>query len=110
MTEIDDLRRQIIELPAEQRAQIVSWLLSDPTARASRGIETTAGVCGGEARIVRTRIPVWVLEKMRQLGETEAEILRCYPTLLAEDLVNAWDYVENHRQEIDEQIANNEGA
>jgi len=47
---------------------------------------------------------------MRRLGMTEADILRCYPTLRAEDLVHAWSFVEIHREEIDRQIQENEEA
>jgi uncharacterized protein (DUF433 family) len=31
-------------------------------ARLGSGIESTAGVCGGDPRIAGTRIPVWTLE------------------------------------------------
>ncbi len=72
------------------------------------GIEATPGICGGEPRIVRTRIPVWVLERMRQLGVSEADILRSFPTLRAEDLVHAWTFVSLHREEIEQQIRANE--
>ena len=68
------------------------------------------GVCGGEPCIVRTRIPVWVLEQARRLGATEAVVLQSYPTLRAEDLTNAWAYVRAHREEIERQIAENEAA
>jgi uncharacterized protein (DUF433 family) len=33
-----------------------------------------------------------------------------YPTLRAEDLVNAWAYYRLHREEIEQQIIENEGA
>ena len=74
------------------------------------GIDMTTGICGGEPCIVRTRIPVWVLEQARRLGTSEAELLRCYPTLRAEDLANAWAYVRSHREEIERQIQENEAA
>ena len=74
------------------------------------GIESTPGVCGGEPRIVRTRIPVWLLEQARRLGAMEADLLRSYPTLRAENLVNAWGYARAHRVEIDQQIRENEEA
>lgn len=64
----------------------------------------------GEACIVRTRIPVWVLEQARRLGTSEAELLRSYPTLRAEDLANAWAYVRAHHDEIERQIRENEAA
>jgi len=59
---------------------------------------------------VRTRIPVWMLEQARRLGTSEADLLRSYPTLRADDLANAWAYVRSHRDEIDEQIRTNEEA
>jgi uncharacterized protein (DUF433 family) len=67
-------------------------------------------VCGGEACIVRTRVPIWVLEQARRLGVSEEDLLRSYPALRAEDLANAWAYVRSHRPEIDNQIRENEGA
>jgi len=72
------------------------------------GIETTPGVCGGDACIIGTRIPVWVLEQARRLGAGEADLLRSYPTLRAEDLTNAWRYVGGHSEEIDRNIRENE--
>jgi uncharacterized protein (DUF433 family) len=43
------------------------------------GVESTPGVCGGEPYIVRTRLPVWVLEQARRLGVSEEDLLRSYP-------------------------------
>jgi uncharacterized protein (DUF433 family) len=58
------------------------------------GIDSQPDICGGEPRIVRTRIPVWVLVQARRLGLSEAELLRDYSTLRAEDIANAWAYIE----------------
>lgn len=74
------------------------------------GIESRPGVCGGEPCIVRTRIPVWVLEQARRLGVEEAELLQSYPTLHAENLAQAWSYVRSHRGEIERQFQENEDA
>ena len=74
------------------------------------GIDSQPGVSGGEACIVRTRVPVWVLVQARHLGTSEADLLRSYPTLRAEDLSNAWAYYRSHREEIDQQIRENESA
>ncbi|WZP00978.1 DUF433 domain-containing protein [Isosphaeraceae bacterium EP7] len=73
------------------------------------GIEATPGVCGGRPRVAGTRVPVWTLERYRRLGMPEAEILASYPTLRATDLVNAWAYVDTHADEIERQIAEDEG-
>jgi uncharacterized protein (DUF433 family) len=74
----------------------------------SSGIKQTPKVCGGEACIANTRIPIWVLEQSRRLGMSDADLLGNYPNLRAEDLVNAWDYARTHRAEIDEAIRENE--
>lgn len=74
------------------------------------GIEKSENVCGGSACIVRTRIPVWVLQQMRNLKMSEAEILNNYPTLRAEDLVSAWRYVDTHFAEIEKEIRASEQA
>ena len=58
-------------------------------------IVKTPGVCGGAARLIRTRIPIWVLVRMQQLGISEADILRSYPTLRSIDLVQAWSYTNS---------------
>jgi uncharacterized protein (DUF433 family) len=65
-------------------------------------------IAGGEPCIVRTRIPVWVLEQARRLGVSESEILPTYPTLRVEELVNVWACVRSHRDEISRQIEANE--
>ena len=71
-------------------------------------IENTPGVCGGVACIRGTRIPVWVLEQAKRVGISNDDILVDYPSLNNDDLLAAWDYVDSHRGEIDDQIASNE--
>ena len=75
---------------------------------ANEGIEKNDGVMGGVACIHRTRIPVWLLYRARQLGLSEGDLLKSYPGLAAEDLVNAWSYAESHIDEIESQIQANE--
>lgn len=72
------------------------------------GVDRDPAVCGGEACISRTRIPVWTLVRARQCGLSEADLLRSYPTLRAEDLAHAWWYFHSHREEIERAIAENE--
>jgi uncharacterized protein (DUF433 family) len=74
------------------------------------GIERSADVCGGEACVARTRIPVWLLVQARRLGTTEAELAQSFPSLQGEDLAEAWSYDRDHRDEIDQQIQDNEAA
>jgi uncharacterized protein (DUF433 family) len=94
--------------PAD-KAEVVERLTPDIVG-VWPGIERTQGVCGGAACIVRTRIPVWILENLRRLGSTDAQLLASYPTLRAADLVHAWAYADAHRAEIDEASAENEAA
>jgi uncharacterized protein (DUF433 family) len=74
------------------------------------GIESLPDVCGGEACVVRTRIPVWLLENARRRGVSEQLLLAAYHSLRAEDMVNSWNYARSHATEIDRQIRENEAA
>jgi uncharacterized protein (DUF433 family) len=109
MNRLHELEKEISGLSPEEKAQVLQWMVRDVSGLFP-GIESTPGVCGGEPCILRTRIPVWVLERARQLGSSEADLLRAYATLRAEDLVNAWAYVDGHRQAIEQQIRENEEA
>jgi uncharacterized protein (DUF433 family) len=103
-TPLQTIEEMLPDLSPGEKAQLLQWLARD-LGGATPGIEKTPGVCGGTARIVRTRFPVWVLEQAGRLRTTEAEILRWYPTLRAEDLANAWTYVRLNRTEIKLDIA-----
>ena len=109
MSKLEEAERLLSEMTNSEKAQLLQWVVRD-LGEAFPGIETDPQVSGGEPCIVRTRIPVWVLEQTRRLGTSESEILRSYPSLRAEDLTNAWAYVRAHRQEIDKQIEENEAA
>lgn len=104
---LDDIQRLMPALTRGEKAQLLQAIARE-VGDAFPGIESTPGVCGGEPCIVRTRIPVWLLERARRLGVSEAELLRSYPTLRAEDLANAWSYVRSHHAEVDEMIRANE--
>ena len=92
-----------------EKAQILKWV-SRELGDDFPGIDSRPEVCGGDPCIVRTRIPVWLLEQARRRGATEQSLLAAYPSLRAEDLVNAWAYVRSHIAEIDTQIQENEAA
>lgn len=64
-------------------------------------IQKTPGVCGGQARIRDTRIPVWTLVSFCQQGASDEELLRNYPELNHQDLEAAWLYHAQHPEEID---------
>jgi len=109
MSALQDAERLLSDMTRAEKAQLLQAVARD-LGDAYPGIESTPGISGGEPCIVRTRIPVWVLEQARRLGTTEADLLRAYPTLRAEDLVNAWAYARAHRSEIDQQTHENEAA
>jgi len=109
MSKLEEAEKVVADLSPAEKAELIQSVARD-LGDAFPGIETNPSVCGGEACIVRTRIPVWVLAQARRLGTSEAELLRSYPTLRAADLVNAWSYVQSHRNEIDRHIRENEEA
>jgi len=109
MSTIQQAEQLLSNMTRAEKAQLLQLVVRD-LGEAFPGIENTPGVSGGEPCIVRTRMPVWVLEQAKRLGTSEADLLRSYPTLRAEDLANAWAYVRAHREEIDRQIFENEEA
>jgi uncharacterized protein (DUF433 family) len=109
MHTLQEIEKLLITLTRAEKAQVLQWVVRD-LGEAFPGIESTPGVCGGEPCVVRTRIPVWVLVQAKHLGTSEAELLRSYPMLRAEDLANVWAYARAHREEIEQQILANETA
>ena len=109
MASLREFEALLNSLPDEEKALILKWAIEELRG-AFPGIDSRPEVCGGEPCIIRTRIPVWILEHARRLGATEQTLLANYPTLRAEDLQNAWDYARAHPSEIDSQICENEAA
>lgn len=109
MSPLQEAEKALSQLNRSEKSQLLRWIVQD-LGEASPGIDLLPEVAGGEACIVRTRIPVWVLVQARKLGTSEADLLRAYPTLRAEDLVNAWAYHRAHAAEIERQIRENEAA
>jgi len=109
MSGISAFEKLLPTLSPGERAQILKWVVQQ-LGDSFPGIDSRPDVCGGVPCIVRTRIPVWLLAQAHRLGASEQALLAAYPTLRAEDLVNAWAYVRSHTAEIDAQIAENEAA
>jgi uncharacterized protein (DUF433 family) len=109
MNNYQQAEKLLAAMTRAEKAQLLQWVVRD-IGDSFPGIESNPNVCGGEPCIVRTRIPVWLLEQARRLGTSEADLLRAYPSLRAEDLANAWAYVRSHRAEIEQQIRENEKA
>lgn len=76
----------------------------------SMAIRKTPGVCGGDACIRETRIPVWLIVNARRLGGTDAGLLDDYPGLMQADLDACWDYYREHPIEIEQCIWLNDTA
>ena len=107
MVSLNDLEKLLPTLSPGEKAQLLKWVVQE-LGDAFPGIDSRPDVSGGEPCIVRTRIPVWLLEQARRLGTSEQALLEAYPTLRAEDLVNAWAYARSHAAEIEAQIKENE--
>lgn len=109
MDALQEAEQLLSEMTPGEKAQLLQWVARD-LGDAFPGIDSIPNVNGGEPCIIRTRIPVWVLVQAKHLGTSEADLLRSYPSLRAEDLANAWAYYRAHREEIDQQIGENEEA
>ena len=109
MNTLRQIEDMLSETTPAEKAQILQWIARD-LGNAFPGIESKNNVSGGEPCFVRTRIPVWLLVRAKQLGTSEADLLRSYPTLRAEDLANTWAYYRLYSDEIDQQIIENEAA
>jgi len=109
MDSLKEAEELLATMTRGEKAQVLQWVARD-LADSYPGIDTIPNVSGGEACIVRSRIPVWLLVQARNLGTSEADLLRAYPSLRAEDLANAWAYYRTHKAEIDLEIKENEEA
>jgi uncharacterized protein (DUF433 family) len=109
MDTLHEVEKLLPALTPGEKAQLLKWVVQE-MGDAFPGIDSRPDVCGGEPCVVRTRIPIWILEQARRLGATEEMLLRSYPRLRAEDLANTWAYVRSHGPEIERQIRENESA
>ncbi|HEY9618950.1 MAG TPA: DUF433 domain-containing protein [Crinalium sp.] len=106
---IQELEAQLLSLTPSEKLEAIQ-ILSHSLSQNWRGITKIPGVCGGDACIEGTRIPVWVLVQARDLGISESQLLSDYPTLSATDLANAWVYANANPDEIEAAIRDNEAA
>ncbi len=106
---LQELERFVNGLNATEKAYLLE-IVSRDLVGAFPNIDKHPAVLGGEAHIVRTRIPIWVLVNLRDLGMSDADILASYPTLRPEDLLHAWVYARAHADEIQATINTNEMA
>ena len=109
MNTLKKAKELVASMSPGEKAELLQWVARDLGA-AFPGIDRTPGISGGDPVIVRTRIPVWLLVQAKKSGASDADILKAYPNLRAEDLANAWNYFQAHHQEIESQILENELA
>jgi uncharacterized protein (DUF433 family) len=109
MTTLEKMEELLSEMNQSEKLlliqKIAQTLQDDPT-----GIISSPEILGGEPRIAGTRIPVWLLVQYQKLGAGDVDLLQMYPTLTAEDLAHAWAYYRIRRNEIENQILENENA
>ena len=106
-TVILETEKLLSRLSRAEKAQILRWIVQD-LGDVFPGIEHVSDIMGGVACVVRTRIPVWLLEQTRRVGAMDADLLRAYPSLRASYLTNAWAYVRAYSAEIDASIGGND--
>jgi uncharacterized protein (DUF433 family) len=106
MTALEQARSALNQLSISERQQLLEEIALNSIEIAPR-IFRTPGVCGGEACIRRTRIPIWLLEEGRRNGASDTQLLASHPELDADDLAAAWAYVRENRSEIDHAISEN---
>jgi uncharacterized protein (DUF433 family) len=74
-------------------------------------IQKAPGVCGGDACIRNTRIPVWSLVVARRLGAGDEQLLTYFVSPLSPgDVQAAWAYFQQFPREIDQAIRQHKGA
>lgn len=64
----------------------------------------TPNSCNGSARLIGTRIPIWMLAQMKRKGWADETIREAYPDLTQLQLDVAWEYVASHPGEIAEEL------
>ncbi len=87
-TILEKIGQALLDLSPGEKARLLQKLAGQ-IGGVVPGIDTDPTVCGGEPCIARTRIPVWLLVRARQLCASEASLLGACPPLRAEDLVSA---------------------
>lgn len=103
------LEAQLLALNLTEKAEAIQ-ILTKSLSNGSQGITKTPGVCGGDACVANTRLPIWLFVSLRRQGTTDAELLKFYPYLSAADLVNVWAYADANSKEIEQAIRENEEA
>lgn len=105
-----DLIERVAALDPADREELLTRFGANLGPIRAPQINRTPNVCGGSACVNNTRIPVWLLEGMRRDGASDDCILNTYTQFRPADLAAVWAYVAAHRDEIDEEIRQNDEA
>jgi uncharacterized protein DUF5615 len=85
MSAVEEAQKLLSRMTPGEKAQLLQRVAQE-SKDAYPGIDTIAGLCGGEPVIVRTRIPVWVLEQAGGLDRVKpiccVSIRGCTPKIL----------------------------
>ncbi|MBK8399194.1 MAG: DUF433 domain-containing protein [Leptospiraceae bacterium] len=101
------LEKALNHLSEEEKMEAIAYL-NNSISKTWIVIDKNENVCGGEACIIRTRIPVWSLVSYKLKGWEEEKFLQNFSALRLSDLSNAWIYYKLNGQEIDKAILENE--
>jgi uncharacterized protein (DUF433 family) len=106
---LEQVDKLLPQMSRSEKTQLHEWLSSELSG-VFPGIEKTAGICDGDARVAGTRIPVWSLVNSWREGYSDAELLEELPSLKQTDLENARLYFRANQAEIELQIVQNDEA
>ncbi|HQY93634.1 MAG: DUF433 domain-containing protein [Caldilinea sp.] len=106
---LQQIEQELSNLPLADKLHLLQTLFFS-LAHLWPAIEQTPGVVGGDACVMRTRIPVWALVQYRRLGWSDAQILENFPTLRQADLAQAWAYAAAYPTEIERALREQEAA
>lgn len=99
----------ISKLTLSQKATLLNHI-SRELGDVFPGIEKNPNICGDSACIIRTRIPVWTIISFKKLGMTNEKLLASFPSLIHQDLNNAWAYYIANKNEIEIDLKENSEA
>lgn len=84
--------------------------MSKPMQTEHLYVHKDPAICGGDPVIVGSRIPVRLIYRRHQAGDSVDTLQRAYPHLTLAQLYDALSYAYDHLAEIEEEIRREEEA
>ena len=109
MTTVEEAEALVAKMTRGEKAQLLQHIARD-LGDAYPGIDVIEACPVATRASLAREFQSGPLEQARRSGANEAELLRSFAGLRAEDLANAWAYVRAHREQIDVQIQENDAA